>query len=199
LFNETDEVGYGGLMREAAGARRPAVDATWVHEMEAPTFTALVLGLAAWTESAPQPGDALGDKGLQKQLSDIAPELLDRMADKVDKRGRGISADSSPDEPHPLRKSLKKLRYSVEFLSSCYSRKEVKRFLRPMKDLLKTLGAVNDAATTIRLAEELAEQRTELTLAVAALAKNQDQTSAEARERLRKQWAVFQRKERFWR
>ncbi len=74
---------------------------------------------------------------------------------------------------------------------------ERRRFLRPVKDLQKTLGAINDAATAIRLAEELAEQRTELTLAAAALAKNQDQTSAEARERLTKAWAKFQRRERF--
>jgi hypothetical protein len=67
-----------------------------------------------------------------------------------------------------------------------------------MKDLLKTLGAVNDAATSIRLAEDLAEQQSELTLAM-ALAKNQEETSAEARERLTKQWGAFQRQERFWR
>jgi triphosphatase len=125
--------------------------------------------------------------------------LLDRMADKVEKRGRGIASDSSPKELHPLRKSLKKLRYSVEFLSSSYSRKDVKRFLRPVKDLQKTLGAINDAATAIRLTGDLAEQRTELTLAAAALAKNQDQTSAEARQRLMKAWAKFERRERFWR
>jgi hypothetical protein len=58
---------------------------------------------------------------------------------------------------------------------------------------------VNDAATAIRLAEELAERRTELTLAVAALAKNQDQSSADARGRLEKEWAAFQRQARFWR
>jgi triphosphatase len=199
LFSETDEIGYGGLMREAAEARRRAADATWAHEMEAPTFTALVLGLSASTESVQQAGGGLGDEGLQKRLSRTAAELLDRMADKVDKRGRGISPDASPAELHPLRKSLKKLRYSVEFLSSCYSRKDVKHFLRPMKDLQKTLGAINDAATAIRLTEELAEQRTELMLAVAALAKNLDQTSVEARERLGKEWDAFQRQERFWR
>ena len=199
LFSEADEAGYDGLLQEAVEGRRRTADGTWAREMEAPAFTALALGLSAWAESWRQPGSALGGKRLQQPLSHLAAELLDRMADKVEKRGQGMASNSSPKELHPLRKSLKKLRYSVEFLSSSYSRKEVKRFLRPVKDLQKALGAINDAATAIRLAEDLAEQRTELTLAAAALAKNQDQTSAKARQRLTKEWTTFQRRERFWR
>lgn len=105
-------------------------------------------------------------------------------------RSRWTSAAAVSAQTLRRTKLLKKLRHSVEFLSPCHSKKEVKRFLRPMKELLKTLSALNDAATAIRLSEELAEQRAELTLAVAALAKNQDTTSAAARERLRKEWVA---------
>jgi hypothetical protein len=87
IVGESDEVGYGGLMREAAEARRRAAGPTSAHEMEAPNFTGPVFSLSAWTVSRQQPEDALGDESLQQQLSNIAPRLLDRMADKVDKPG----------------------------------------------------------------------------------------------------------------
>ena len=124
--------------------------------------------------------DMLGDKGLKQSLSKISADLPDRMADKVDKRGRGVGPETSAEKLHPLRKSLKKLRYSLEFLSSLYPRKATKRYLRPLKNLQKSLGIINDAAVALRLADELAQERVELTIAVAAIARK---TRAATRDR----------------
>ena len=156
-----------------------------------------MLGVSAWIESSEEQMDMLGDEGLKQSLSEISADLLDRMADKVDKRGRRIGPETSAEKLHPPRKSLKKLRYSLEFLSSLYPGKATKRYLRPLKNLQKSLGIINDAAAALRLADELAQERVELTIAVAALARTD--ASRDARQRFAKEWAAYRRQERFWR
>lgn len=196
-LGEIEELGWNRLLRESADARRRAADAASAREVGGAAFTALVLGVSAWIESREERTDMLGDKGLKQSLSKISADLLDRMADKVDKRGRGVGPETSAEKLHPLRKSLKKLRYSLEFLSSLYPRKATKRYLRPLKNLQKSLGIINDAAVALRLADELAQERVELTIAVAAIARTDP--SRDARQRLAKEWAAYRRQERFWR
>jgi len=196
-LGEIEELGWNRLLRESADARRRAADAASAREVGGAAFTALMLGVSAWIESREERMDMLGDKGLKQSLSKISADLLDRMADKVDKRGRGVGPETSAEKLHPLRKSLKKLRYSLEFLSSLYPRKATKRYLRPLKNLQKSLGIINDAAVALRLADELAQERVELTIAVAAIARTDP--SRDARQRLAKEWAAYRRQERFWR
>ena len=196
-LGEIEELGWNRLLRESADARRRAADAASAREVGGAAFTALMLGVSAWIESREERMDMLGDKGLKQSLSKISADLLDRMADKVDKRGRGVGPETSAEKLHPLRKSLKKLRYSLEFLSSLYPRKATKRYLRPLKNLQKSLGIINDAAVALRLADELAQERVELTIAVAAIARTDP--SRDARQKLAKEWAAYRRQERFWR
>jgi triphosphatase len=196
-LGEIEELGWNRLLRESADARRRAADAASARELGGSAFTALMLGVSAWIESREERMDMLGDKGLKQSLSKISADLLDRMADKVDKRGRGVGPETSAEKMHPLRKSLKKLRYGLEFLSSLYPRKATKRYLRPLKNLQKSLGIINDAAVALRLADELAQERVELTIAVAAIARTDP--SRDARQRLAKEWAAYRRQERFWR
>ena len=82
-------------------------------------------------------------------------------------------------------------------LSLLYPRKATKRYLRPLKNLQKTLGTINDAAAALRLADELALERVELTIAVAVLARTD--ASRDARQRLAKEWAAYRGQEHFWR
>ena len=196
-LGEIEELGWNRLLRESADARRRAADAASAREVGGAAFTALMLGVSAWIESREERMDMLGNKGLKQSLSKISADLLDRMADKVDKRGRGVGPETSAEKLHPLRKSLKKLRYSLEFLSSLYPRKATKRYLRPLKNLQKSLGIINDAAVALRLADELAQERVELTIAVAAIARTDP--SRDARQKLAKEWAAYRRQERFWR
>ena len=139
-LGETEQLGWERPLREAADARRRAADMASADEISGAAFTALVLGVSAWTETGHERMDLLGDKGLKQPLSKISGALLDRMADKVDKRGRGIGSATFAQELHPLRKSLKKLRYSLQFLGSLYSQKAIKRFLRPVKKLQNILA-----------------------------------------------------------
>ncbi len=198
-FHEPDDAEWGELIRAAAEARRRLADATSARALRAASFTALVLGLAAWTETGRTQRRLLGDDRLKKRLAKVAPRLLDRLARKVEKRARKVNPEASPAVLHPLRKTLKKLRYGAEFVASLYPRKAVKRFLRPIKRLQETLGVINDSATATRLAVQLAGGgHLELGVPVGALAANRDEARRAAMRRLGKQWRELQRQKPFW-
>jgi CHAD domain-containing protein len=92
-LGEIEELGWNGLLREAADVRRRAADAVSAGEIREAAFTALVLGLSAWIESGDEQMDLLGDEELNEPLSEVSTALLDRIADKVDKRSRDRSGN----------------------------------------------------------------------------------------------------------
>ena len=100
------DAGWRELLLQPATAVREAAHADLQSEIHDPAFTRLVLGLAAWVEEPPHPW---------RPLKDTCPALLDRLAEKVARRGRKIQHRSET-ELHALRKSLKKLRYAIDFL-----------------------------------------------------------------------------------
>ena len=114
---------FAEMMRAPAEARRGAAHERCVRQLQDPSFRALVLGLAAWIEGS----DQVGDKVLKRDIKDLAGKLLDRLDAKAAKRGRAVRPDAEASELHPLRKSLKKLRYSIEFLESIAPPKKPKR------------------------------------------------------------------------
>jgi triphosphatase len=187
------------MLREAADKERRAAERACALAIDSASFTSLALGLSAWMESGRDHGEVLGGKSLERPLSEIATALLDRMAEKADKRGRSVHPEALAEELHPLRKSLKKVRYSVEFFSCLYDRKPVRRFVRPLKDLQKTLGRINDAATAVRLADRLVQERISLAAAMSTVARTQEHASRNSRKNLEKEWAEYRGQERFWR
>ena len=172
------------LLREPAETLRAAAHARVSAEMQAPGMTATVLGLAEWGAPA---GEAM-----DRPLRDLAPDLLKRLEHKVARRGQHIArrADS---ELHALRKAMKKLRYSIEFLAPLFRHKQVKAYLRRCKRPLKQLGTLNDAVVAVALAEQLGgERQPELAPAVAALAGWATAQQAAARHYLPKDWQALQ-------
>ena len=187
------------MMRAPAEARRAAAHQRCVRQLQDPSFRALVLGLAAWIEGR-EDSEQVGDKVLKRDIKDIAEKLLDGLDAKATKRGRAVRHDADAMELHPLRKSLKKLRYSVEFLQSIYRPKKAKRFLRRLKKLQNALGEINDAAMATRLAEGLAaDKHLELAPAVAAISSSQGRAARGAMKALAKSWQAYSEEPRFWR
>jgi CHAD domain-containing protein len=124
-------------------------------------------------------------------LVHLAPPLMGRLEHKVLRRGHHITHRAN-DELHALRKALKKLRYSVEFLAPLYRHKKVKVYLRGCKALLKQLGMLNDAVVAVALAEQLGgERRAELAPAVAALAAWAADRQDKARRHIQESWHTF--------
>ena len=126
-------------LRDAAQVERAAAHRGVSAELGAPSFARLVIGIAAWiTDGSDDPPPRGGDV-LNAPIEDTASDLLNRMWRKVAKRGRHMD-QASRERLHALRKAIKKLRYSVEFLSSLYRHKQVKAYLGPCKDLQELLG-----------------------------------------------------------
>jgi inorganic triphosphatase YgiF len=191
---------FSEMMKPPAEARRAAAHQTCVRRLQDPSFRALVLGLAAWMEEGREDSGQVGDDGLKRDIGDIAGNLLDRLDAKATKRGRAVRPDALPAELHPLRKSLKKLRYSVEFLESIFPPKKAKRFLRHLKKLQEALGEINDAAMATRLAEGLAaDKHLELAPSVAAISLSRGRAAQAAMKALTKKWQAYCDEPRFWR
>ena len=179
-------------LRERAAERRAAAHRALAAELDAPALTSVVLGMAAWVEGGLAVSDGAGP------LARAVPGLLDRLADKVDRRAKHL-ARRSDGELHALRKSLKKLRYGIDFLSGLYPGKTAAKYLHSCKELQEVLGAINDSATAVRLSEQLGEDAgATFAPAVSAVARHADTRRGAARQRLIEAWDDFAAEKRFW-
>jgi triphosphatase len=187
------------LLRASAEVERRAAHHEVEQELGRPALTGLVLGMAAWVEPDETGAPALGGTALGRPLRKLAPPLLDRMARRVAKRG-GPTRRCSAEELHDLRKSLKKLRYSADYLASLYPPKPVKHYQKAVTRVLKLLGAVNDATVATGLANRLCSgTRSELTPAAGALTRWSDERRDKALRKLPKAWKKFVAVPPFWR
>jgi CHAD domain-containing protein len=137
-----------------------------------------------------------GSEAATTPVLQLLPALLDRMLRKVEKRAKALSHLSAK-ELHPLRKSIKKLRYSAEDAAVLFKRKRVDDFVKQCKTLQALLGEINDAATTARFIEELGNAG-KSEGACALLAWN-ERRCAHARSRLAPAWHKFHSADPFWR
>jgi len=141
-----------------------------------PALTATVIGLQAWDVTSNVP------------LAERASDLVAALEKKVTRRGQHI-AKIDCEGLHRLRKSLKKLRYGIEFLAPLLDGKQTKRYLHHCKSLLKQLGALNDAVVAVALAEQLGgEREPELAPAISALAEWSAGQQEKLRPRIEKDW-----------
>jgi CHAD domain-containing protein len=138
---------------EEAAAHREAAHRAVRDLLDGKAPAELVLGLQSWLVGTEWAGHE--SRSATKTIDKIMPGLFERLARKVERRGRGIG-DLSPAGLHPLRKSIKKMRYSSESAAGLYGEKSVKRYAKRCKKLQALLGAINDAQVTMRLAEQIA-------------------------------------------
>lgn len=193
-MRDPDTAGWCDLLQPPAHAERQAAHRQFAAHVTAPAFTALALGMAAWVEQDAVPGNA----ALHKLMVDLAPRLLDRMARKVHRRGRRLPHASDADR-HALRKSLKKLRYGVDYLRSLYPDEAVDAYLQRCKKLQKLLGEMNDAVTAPGLADRLGNgSRPDLVPAVGALTQQLGRRHDAALDRLARRWKRFRGQAPFW-
>ncbi len=123
--------------------RERAVTAT-----ESQRFKVLLLKLGAVLSSDTWPQKDASPVG------DFADLILEKCYRNFEKSGRRVTTLDAK-KLHALRIDGKKLRYAAEFFSPLYSARAVRAFLSAMSGLQDALGAVNDAATTNHLLEEL--------------------------------------------
>lgn len=133
-----DATGWRDLLLRPAMARREAAHRSAAEEICSPAFTALVLALAAWAEQGQTSRHLLGDAALARPIGDVSSALINRLVRKVKRRGRHI--DRCDADRHELRKSLKKLRYAIDYLAVAYPGDSIKPYLRGCKKLQKILA-----------------------------------------------------------
>jgi inorganic triphosphatase YgiF len=158
--------------------------------------TAFILALAGWAESGLWLRPEFGHLSDTK-LTTIAPELLDTLASKANKRG-GRLKDRSLDELHSLRKTLKKLRYCTEYCEALYKHKKVKRYQQRAKELLEVLGALNDTVGTDALLDTLDTKDAALTPGIGLISRVSIANREEALKQLPKAWKAFAAEKPFW-
>jgi inorganic triphosphatase YgiF len=180
-------------LRAAAEERRHAAHQAAKKAVQEPSFTRFVLAFRAWCGS---PEAAVPGRVGDRPLGALAPDMLDRLARKVDKRL--VAAD--PDEPttlHELRKSAKKLRYALEYLDSLYGATN-ERYYKRCSALQKKLGVLNDFFMLQQLTEELTANRLDLAPALGVVGNRCQGRLARAFERLDKPLVRMERAKPFW-
>jgi triphosphatase len=187
-----------GLLKAPGEAERQRAHRLVEDAAASPKFTGFVLALPAWTEGSVWSPPGRDRKAAARPLRALAPAMLDRLERKARKRG-SVIAQRGPEELHALRKTMKKLRYGVEYLAGLYDSKEVKRYRRACEGLQEVLGTINDAAATERIAAKLAEEgRPDLVPPIGALAKWNEARRRKACSHLDKVWKEFRGATPFW-
>jgi inorganic triphosphatase YgiF len=120
-------------------------------------FRALALEAAAWLEAGAWSTDKTLEKIRQRAAAGFAAEFLDKQRRKIRKDGKDLAA-LSPEDRHHLRLRGKKLRYASEDLATLFPNhpKRAAGFIKAVKDLQDSLGALNDLAARETLARSVA-------------------------------------------
>jgi inorganic triphosphatase YgiF len=139
-------------LRTRAASCREGAHAAVKRLLDSVRPTRLVLGLEDWIASGQWRADPNADAGAP--VCDALPDLLRRLLRKVKKRGRHLP-QLSTGELHPLRKSIKKLRYAAESCGELYDSKDVQAYAKHCKKLQTLLGDINDAGLAVHLIEEV--------------------------------------------
>ncbi|HZV21798.1 MAG TPA: CHAD domain-containing protein [Hyphomicrobiales bacterium] len=155
----------------------------------------LLIGMALW------PAVFETDTELMLPIEDCARKTLKRRWRDAAKYGRSIER-LEPDERHAMRKALKKMRYTVEFLAPLYDKQEVKPFVKRLKKLQDVFGYLNDARLAGNLpaiAKSTAGGEPELYLAIGYVLGYHETNAAQIWRRGLKEWAQLESVPRFWR
>ncbi len=134
-----------------------------------------------------------GGARLDKAAVTLAAKLLSRRHRALRKRGRRLPL-LPPPRRHRARIAAKKLRYAVEFFLPLFPGEPGKGYAKRLSDLQDLLGALNDAAVTRRLLDELGPD----TPAAILVGEVVDIAAADSLARLDEAWGQFRRYRPFW-
>jgi triphosphatase len=186
-------------LKQVADMQRRLADAAVADALCGQPFTAMVLGLAAWTEEGAAQPSKLGDDRMRKRLATLAPCLLDRVAAKAKKREHH-EGKLSAEARHSLRKALDKLCDDVKFLTQIFPRRKLERYRDRCEDVQAILGLANDAEVAQRLLLTLVTgRRPDLAKPADTLARWSKRRSRKTLRDLKAALEDFQAEPVFWR
>ena len=103
-----------------------------------------LLAEGAWMQKQP---------ALALPVGEFSASLLQQRAATLRKRGKHPQ-ELDAAARHRLRIAAKKLRYAAEFFAALYPKRRVRPYLQSLAAVQDVLGALNDAATLLRLLED---------------------------------------------
>lgn len=115
----------------------------------APKTTILLLELIEFSHQ-PQDGKSRLKKQSRKQLNKMHQQIC---------QAESAFEQLQAEEKHRLRKRVKRLRYSVEFIASLYPQSAMKPYLKALKPLQESLGRFNDLTVAQALFEKSVSQQ----------------------------------------
>ena len=86
----------------------------------------------------------LEPKNSRLPIERLAKKVITKRLQKILDIGKNIHPETPDEELHHLRIQGKKLRYSLEFFSSLFPEKEMKKLIKQLKVLQNNLGDFND-------------------------------------------------------
>ncbi len=168
-----------------------------------PRYARMVLEMGAWLESR-----AWRNQPLSEESARIFTPARTFAAARLDRRRRKVlraatHATESDEARHALRLQLKKLRYGGEFFSDLFPERPVKRTLRRVGRLQRSLGRVNDVATAHGILDailaRLGDERSPAHDRAAGFIEGFiAHVADEAREGLARAWKRLRRQKPFW-
>ena len=100
--------------------------------------------LDSWRDYLYSSGGGKEVKNSGRPVIELARDIIFRKYKKVMQDGTAITPASPDQNLHRLRIQCKKLRYTLEFFSSLFPRKEMKRVIKQLRRLQNNLGDFND-------------------------------------------------------
>jgi inorganic triphosphatase YgiF len=145
---------FDALLEDLNASRDAEIRKTLIDHLKSAEVNAFLFDLAAYTEGRGWlDPETLGQSELLAgPVRAFAEDALAAQWKKVLKYGKRLDRLDVP-ERHEMRKTLKKMRYGIEFFGCLYPRDTVKPFLKRMKKLQDIFGYLNDVA----MAEQLPE------------------------------------------
>jgi triphosphatase len=132
--------------------------------IETRQYAETILKLARWFEARGWRDQQVSEHcaPLFASIADLAPSLIERHWRKTRRRSKDFGKLSQV-ERHKVRISLKKLRYTLEFLGELFDADAVSTMLKPVKRLQEDLGRLNDICTAQNLIKEITFSATDNT------------------------------------
>lgn len=135
---------------------------------------------------------------LALQLDGFAASLLQQRAAVLKKRGKGLQELDAAGR-HRLRIAAKKLRYAAEFFAALFPKRRVRPYVQSLAAMQEVLGALNDAATLLRLLPEALAGARAPDARVAGMIQGWSAASTHLHlDALQRAWEHWQRQKPFW-
>jgi CHAD domain-containing protein len=142
-------------LSDAVEQRRLAAYERAKDAIAAQRYTAMILRLARWFEVQGWREPVSAEAALLlAPIREVAQEMIERRWRQARKHSRQFR-ELSLEQRHRLRITLKKLRYTIEFLKGLFDEREVKALEKRLKPLQDDLGYMNDLRTAHDLVAEV--------------------------------------------